>query len=72
MNRNKLNFESESFQLHYLTLNLQFNNLKRIKKIANYLSDTFDCNSVYVDCKNSTKNCTLIKNKRNLCKASFE
>jgi len=30
MKENKLNFESESFQIHYLTLNLQFDNLKRI------------------------------------------
>lgn len=36
MNQNKLSFESENFQIHYLTLNLQFNDLKQIKKIADY------------------------------------
>lgn len=46
MNQNKLSFESENFQIHYLTLNLQFNDLKQIKKIADYFSNTFDCNSI--------------------------
>ena len=36
MKENRLTFESEDFQIHYLTLNLQFDNLKRIKKIADY------------------------------------
>jgi hypothetical protein len=71
MDKNKLSFDSESFQLHYLTLNLQLNNFKRIKKLADYLSKTFDCNSVFIDCKDSTKNCPLIKNKRSLCQAEF-
>jgi hypothetical protein len=71
MNRNKLTFESENFQIHYLTLNLQFDDLKRIKKIADYFSNTFDCNSVFIDCKNSTQNCPLIKKERSLCQAEF-
>ena len=40
MNANKLSFESENFQIHYLTLNMQFDNFKRIKKIADYFSNT--------------------------------
>ena len=32
MKENKLTFQSENFQIHYLTLNLQFDNLRRIKK----------------------------------------
>ncbi len=71
MKQNKLSFESENFQIHYLTLNLQFDNLKGIKKIADYFSNTFDCNSIFIDCKNSTKNCTLIKKERSLSKAEF-
>lgn len=71
MNRNKLTFESENFQIHYLTLNLQFDDLKRIKKIADYFSNTFDCNSIFIDCKNSTQNCPLIKKERSLCQAEF-
>ena len=47
MKENKLTFQSENFQIHYLTLNLQFDNLKRVKKIADYLFDAFDCNSVF-------------------------
>ena len=69
---NKLTFQSENFQIHYLTLNLQFDDLKRIKKIADYLSNTFDCNSVFIDCKNSTQNCTLVKKERSLSKAEFQ
>jgi hypothetical protein len=30
---------------------LQFDDLKRIKKIADYLSNAFGCNSVLIDCK---------------------
>ena len=71
MNQNKLTFQSENFQIHYLTLNLQFNDLKRIKKIADYFSNTFDCNSVFIDCKNSTQNCTLVTKERSLSKAEF-
>ena len=72
MNQNKLSFESENFQIHYLTLNLQFNNLKQIKKIADYFSNTFDCNSVFIDCKNSTQNCTLVKKKEVCLRLNFE
>jgi hypothetical protein len=72
MNRNKLTFESENFQIHYLTLNLQFDDLKRIKKIADYFSNTFDCNSVFIDCKNSTQNCPLIKRKEVCVRLNFE
>ena len=71
MNQNKLSFESENFQIHYLTLNLQFNDLKQIKKIVDYFSNTFDCNSVFINCKNSTQNCTLVKKERSLSKAEF-
>ncbi|NES79939.1 hypothetical protein [Okeania sp. SIO1H4] len=71
MNRNKLSFESENFQIDYLNLNLQFNDLKRIKKIANYLSNTFDCNSTFTDCENSTQNRTLVKKERSSSKAKF-
>ena len=71
MKENKFSFQSESFQLHYLSLTLQFNNFKRIKKLADYLFKTFDCNSVFRDAKDSTKNCTLIKTKKSLCNAEF-
>lgn len=40
MKKNKLTFQSENFQIDYLTLNMQFDNLKEIKKIADYLSNT--------------------------------
>lgn len=71
MQRNKLNLKYEGFKLHYLSLNLQFNNLRRIKILANYLSDMFGCNSIYVDCKDSTKNCTLVKIKKNSWTVKF-
>jgi len=71
MKENRLNFESESFQIHYLTLNLQFDNLKQIKKIANYLSDAFDCNSVLIDGNNLTQKRTLNKKEKSYSKAEF-
>ena len=55
MKQNRLTFESENFQIHYLTLNLQFDDLKRIKKIADYFSNSFDCNSVFIDQKKTDK-----------------
>ena len=63
MNReeNKVSFESENFQIDYLILNLQFDNFKRIKKSADYLSNNFDCNSIFRDCKNA-----LSKKERDL------
>ena len=71
MTQNKLSFESESFQIHYLTLNLQFDNLKRIKKIADYLSDAFDCNSVLIDGNNLPQKRTLNKKEKSYSKAEF-
>ena len=29
---------------------MQFDDLKRIKKIDDYFSNTFDCNNVFIDC----------------------
>lgn len=72
MKENRLTFESKNFQIHYLTLNLQFNDLKRIKKIADYFSNIFDCNSVFIDCKNSTQNCRLVKKKEVCLRLNFE
>ena len=71
MNQNKLTFQSENFQIHYLTLNLQFNDLKRIKKIADYLSDAFDCNSVWVNGNDFTQKRTLNKKEKSYSKAEF-
>ena len=71
MNQNKLNFESESFQIHYLTLNLQFDNLKGIKKIADYLSNAFDCNSVLIDENNLPQKRTLNKKRKSYSKAKL-
>ena len=71
LNENKLSFESESFQLHYLSLTLQFNNFQKIIKLADYLFQTFECSSIFRDTKDSTKNCTLIKTKNSLCTAEF-
>jgi len=68
---NKLTFESEGFKIHYLTLNLQFYNLKRIKTIADYLSNDFDCNSVLIDEKDFTQDRTLNKRKKSYSKAEF-
>lgn len=39
MKENQFSFESEGFQIDYLTLNLQFDDLKRIKEVAGYLSN---------------------------------
>jgi len=71
MKQNKLTFESENFQIHYLTLNLQFENLKRIKNIADYLSNAFDCNSVLIDETDLTQKRPLNKKEKSYGKAEF-
>lgn len=44
-----INFYSEDLKIDYLSLNLQFNNLSQIQKIAGYLADTFGCRSTLLD-----------------------
>ena len=51
MNQNKLTFESENFVVDFLRFNLQFIDKYEIKKIAEYLSKEYSCNSVFIDQK---------------------
>ena len=44
---NNLNFEN--LKIDYLSLNLQFNNIEQIEEIADYLADTFDCQSTLIE-----------------------
>ena len=36
-----INFDSEGLKIDYLSLNLQFNDLRQIQKMAGYLGYTF-------------------------------
>ena len=51
---------------------MQLDDLRRIKKITDYFSNTFDCNSAFIDCKNSTQNCTWSKKKEVCLRLDFE
>jgi len=44
-----VDFDSEDLKIDYLSLNLQFNNLRQIQEIADYLVDTFGCKSTLLD-----------------------
>ena len=44
-----IHFYSEDLKIDYLSLNLQFNDLRRIQKMAVYLADTFGCKSTLLD-----------------------
>ena len=45
----KTSFNSENLKIDYLSSNLQFNDLKQIKIIPNWLANTFHCRSTLID-----------------------
>jgi len=49
----------------YLSLNLQFTNLRQIQKIADYLADTFGCKSTLLDQSTKFKKTLVETVKRN-------
>lgn len=65
-----INFYSEDLKIDYLSLNLQFNNLSQIQKIADYLADTFGCKSTLLDQSTKLKKTLVESVKRNYL-ASF-
>jgi hypothetical protein len=71
MKENKLNFESENLVVDYLTFNIESKDPERLQKIADYLSENFQCNSFLIDVQDSTKNRVLSKKSKNYCKAEF-
>ena len=60
-----INFYSEDLKIDYLSLNLQFNNLSQIQKIAGYLADTFGCKSTLLDQSTKLKKTLVESVKRN-------
>ena len=65
-----INFNSENLKVDYLSLNLQFNNSRRIEQIARYLSKTFHCKITLFD-QSSKKRHLLVENSRNRYSAEF-
>ena len=65
-----INFNSENLKIDYLSLNLQFNNIKQIEEIAYFLADTFHCRSTLVD-QSSKKRHLLTKTNKNRYSAEF-
>lgn len=63
-------FDSEGLRIDYLSLNLQFNNLEQIKRIANFLSDTLNCRCILFD-QSHRKRHLLIGDNRCLFTAEF-
>jgi hypothetical protein len=65
-----INFYSEDLKIDYLSLNLQFNNLSQIQKMAGYLADTFGCKSTLLDQSTKLKK-TLVESVKRNYSASF-
>lgn len=65
-----INFYSEDLKIDYLSLNIQFNNLSQIQKIADYLADTFGCKSTLLDQSTKLKK-TLVESVKKNYSASF-
>jgi hypothetical protein len=65
-----INFYSEDLKIDYLSLNLQFNDLRQIQKMAGYLGDTFGCKSTLLDQSTKLKK-TLVESVKRNYSASF-
>ena len=67
---NFYSFYSEDLKIDYLSLNLQFNDLSQIQKIAGYLAETFGCKSTFLDQSTKLKK-TLVESVKRNYSASF-
>lgn len=65
-----INFNSENLKVDYLSLNLQFNDLKQIKILANWLASTFHCKMTLFD-QSSKKRRLLVETNSNRYSAEF-
>jgi hypothetical protein len=65
-----INFYSEDLKIDYLSLNLQFNNLSQIQKIADFLADSFGCKSTLLDQSTKLKK-TLVETDKRSFSANF-
>lgn len=71
MSQNKLNFESENLNIHYICFNIQsFIKLEDIKKIAFYLFESFGFNST-LKLNEKTRSEILIFENENSHKVTF-
>ena len=68
MKENKLSLSSQNFVVDFLRFNLQFIDKSKIEEVAQYLSQEYSCNSVFLD---QEKTYSLIENRRFSCKAKF-
>ena len=66
----KTGFNSENLKVDYLSFNLQFNDLKQIKIIANWLASIFHCRSTLMD-QSSKKRRLLTETNKNSYWAEF-
>ena len=58
-------FDSEDLKIDYLSLNLQFNTLRQIQEIADYLGDSFGCKSTLLDQSTKFQKTLVETDKRN-------
>lgn len=66
----KTSFNSENLKVDYLSFNLQFNDFKEIKIIANWLANTFHCRSTLID-QSSKKRHLLTETNKSRYLAEF-
>lgn len=65
-----INFDSEDLKVDYLRFNLQFNNPEQIQEIADFLADTFHCQSTLLD-QSSKKRHLFTETNKNRYSAEF-
>ena len=65
-----INCYYENLKIDYLSLNLQFNDLSQIQKMAGYLAETFGCKSTLLDQSTKLKK-TLVESVKRNYSASF-
>lgn len=68
MKQNKLSLSSRNLVVDFLRFNFQFIDKDKIEEVAQYISQEYSCNSVFIDHK---KTYSLIKKARFICKAKF-
>lgn len=68
MKENKLSFASENLVVDFLRFNLQFTHKDKIQEVAEYLSNEYFCNSVFIHQK---KTYSLIQKDTFCCNAKF-
>jgi hypothetical protein len=65
-----ISFDSKDLKVDYLSFNLQFNDINKIQKVANYLMDAFGYKTILLN-QLTEERSRLVKNNKNSCSGEF-